>query len=185
MAHMTTDPATITPRREHRFTFGLWTVGNPGRDPFGEPTRAPVDPVDTVHRLADLGAWGLSLHVDDLVPHRTAPPERGRIVARFAEALRERSMGIGMATTNLFTHPAFKDGAFTSNHRRVRRAAMGKAMRSIDLPAGLGAENYIFWGGREGTEGGAVKDPRDALERYREAIDVLGDYVVEHGYDLR
>src|SRR4051795_2335977 len=185
MAHMTTDGDAITPRSEHRFTFGLWTVGNPGRDPFGEPTRAPVDPVDTVHRLADLGAWGLSLHDDDLVPWGTPPAEADRIVDRFEAALRERSMGIGMATTNLFTHPAFKDGAFTSNDRRVRRAAIGKAMRSIDLAARLGAENYIFWGGREGTEAGAAKDPRDALERYREAIDVLAEYVVEQGYDLR
>src|SRR3954462_2498414 len=185
MAHMTTDPATITPRREHRFTFGLWTVGNPGRDPFGEPTRAPVDPVDTVHRLPRPGAWGLSLHHDDLGPLGPPAAEADRIVDRFEAALRERSMGIGMATTNLFTHPAFKDGAFTSNDRRVRRAAIGKAMRSIDLAARLGAENYIFWGGGEGPEVGAVKDPRDALERYREAIDVLGDYVVEHGYDMR
>jgi xylose isomerase len=182
---MTTVRDPITPRPEHRFTFGLWTVGNPGRDPFGEPTRAPVDPVDTVHRLADLGAWGLSLHDDDLVPYGSSPAERDRIVARFDEALRERSMGIGMATTNLFTHPAFKDGAFTSNDRRVRRAAIGKAMRSIDLAAQLRAESYVFWGGREGTEVGAAKDPRDALERYREAIDLLADYVVEQQYNLR
>jgi xylose isomerase len=181
---MTTADA-LTPRPEHRFTFGLWTVGNPGRDPFGEPTRAPVDPVASVHRLADLGAWGVSLHDDDLVPYGTAPAEYERIVGRFDDALRERGMGIGMATTNLFTHPAFKDGAFTSNDRGVRRAAIGKAMRSIDLAARLRAENYIFWGGREGTEVGAAKDPRDALERYREAIDVLADYVVEQGYDLR
>ena len=182
---MTTEPDPMTPRPEHRFTFGLWTVGNPGRDPFGEPTRAPVDPVDTVHRLADMGAWGVSLHDDDLIPWGTSPAERDRIVQRFDTALKERGMGIGMATTNLFTHPAFKDGAFTSNDRGVRRAAIGKAMRSIDLAAQLRAENYIFWGGREGTEVGAAKDPRDALERYREAIDVLGDYVVQQGYDLR
>ncbi len=182
---MTADGDDLTPRPEHRFTFGLWTVGNPGRDPFGEPVRAPLDPVDTVHRLADLGAWGLSLHDDDLVPHGTPEPERERLISRFDAALRERGMGIGMATTNLFGHPAFKDGAFTSNDRRVRRAAIGKAMRSIDLAARLRAENYIFWGGREGTEVGAAKDPRDALERYREAIDVLAEYVVEQGYDLR
>jgi xylose isomerase len=178
---MTSDGDAITPRPEHRFTFGLWTVGNPGRDPFGEPTRETVDPVDTVHRLADIGAWGLSLHDDDLIPWGTPPAERDRIVERFDAALQERGMGIGMATTNLFTHPAFKDGAFTSNDRGVRRAAIGKAMRSIDLAA----QNYIFWGGREGTEVGAAKDPRDALERYREAIDVLAEYVVEQGYDLR
>jgi xylose isomerase len=168
-----------------RFTFGLWTVGNPGRDPFGEPVRAPVDPVDTVHRLAEIGAWGVSLHDDDLVPFGSSAAERDRIVARFKDALQQTGLGVGMATTNLFTHPAFKDGAFTSNDRRVRRAAIGKAMRSIDLGAELGAEVYVFWGGREGTEVGAAKDPRDALERYREAIDVLADYAVQQGYDLR
>jgi xylose isomerase len=170
---------------EPRFTFGLWTVGNPGRDPFGEPTRAPVDPVDSVHRLADIGAWGVSLHDDDLVPWGTPPAERDRIVERFHGALQERGLGVGMATTNLFGHPAFKDGAFTSGDRGVRRAAIGKAMAAIDLGAQLGAEVFVFWGGREGTEVGVAKDPRDALERYREAIDVLGDYVVEQGYDLR
>jgi xylose isomerase len=168
-----------------RFTFGLWTVGNPGRDPFGEPVRAPLDPVATVHRLADIGAWGVSLHDDDLIPHGTPPAQREQIVERFDAALRERELGVGMATTNLFTHPAFKDGAFTSNDRRVRRAAIGKAMRSIDLAARLRAEVYVCWGGREGTEVGAAKDPRDALERYREAIDVLADYVVEQGYALK
>jgi xylose isomerase len=168
-----------------RFTFGLWTVGNPGRDPFGEPTRARLDPPDTVRRLAELGAWGVSLHDDDLVPWGSPTAERDRIVAAFKAALAETGMGVGMATTNLFGHPAFKDGAFTSNDRRVRRAAIGKAMRSIDLGAELGAEIYVFWGGREGTEAAVAKDPRDALERYREAIDVLADYVVEQGYDLR
>ena len=168
-----------------RFTFGLWTVGNPGRDPFGEPTRPPRDPVQTVHKLADLGAWGVSLHDNDLVPYGTPAAERDRIVARFAAALKERGLGVGMATTNLFTHPAFKDGAFTSNDRGVRRAAIGKAMQSIDLGAELGAEVYVFWGGREGTEVGVAKDPRDALERYREAINVLADYAVAQGHELR
>ena len=170
---------------QHRFTFGLWTVGNPGRDPFGEPTRAPLDPVESVHKLAELGAWGISLHDNDLVPWGTSAAEHDKIVSRFKAALQETGLGVGMATTNLFGHPAFKDGAFTSNDRRVRRAAIGKAMRSIDLGAELGAEVYVFWGGREGTEAGVAKDPRDALDRYREAIDVLGDYVVEQGYDLR
>jgi xylose isomerase len=170
---------------EPRFTFGLWTVGNPGRDPFGGPTREPLDPADSVRKLAELGAWGVSLHDDDLVPWGTAPAERDRIVARFKAALEETGLGVGMATTNLFGHPAFKDGAFTSNDRAVRRAAVGKAMRSIDLGAELGAEVYVFWGGREGTEAAVAKDPRDALDRYREAIDVLADYVVEQGFDLR
>jgi xylose isomerase len=168
-----------------RFTFGLWTVGNPGRDPFGEPTRPPRDPVQAVHRLADAGAWGISLHDNDLVPYGASASERDRIVARFSAALDERGLGVGMATTNLFTHPAFKDGAFTSNDRSVRRAAIGKAMESIDLGAELGAEVYVFWGGREGTEVGVAKDPRDALERYREAINILADYTVERGYDLK
>src|SRR3954464_15770967 len=117
----------------HRFTFGLWTVGNPGRDPFGGPTRADVDPVDSVHKLAELGAWGISLHDDDLVPWGTSPAERDRIVARLKTSPREGGRGVGVATPNLFTHPAFKDGAFTPNARKVRRAAIGKAMRAIDL----------------------------------------------------
>ena len=175
----------LTPRTEHRFTFGLWTVGNPGRDPFGGPTRPPLDPVETVHRLAALGAWGVSLHDEDLVPWGTPAAERDRIVARFTAALQETGLRVGMATTNLFGHAAFKDGALTSNDRGVRRAAIGKAMRSIDLGAELGAQIYVFWGGREGTEAGVAKDPRDALERYREAIDVLADYAVGQGYDLR
>jgi xylose isomerase len=170
---------------EPRFTFGLWTVGNPGRDPFGGPTREPLDPVESVRRLAELGAWGVSLHDDDLVPWGSTLAERDLIVASFKAALEETGLGVGMATTNLFGHPAFKDGAFTSNDRGVRRAAIGKAMRSIDLGAELGAEVYVFWGGREGTEAAVAKDPRDALDRYREAIDVLADYVVEQGYDLR
>ena len=170
---------------DHRFTFGLWTVGNPGRDPFGEPTRAPIDPVDSVRKLAELGAWGISLHDNDLVPWGSSAEEEERIVARFEAALQETGLGVGMATTNLFTHPAFKDGAFTSNDRGVRRAAIGKAMRAIDLGARLNAEVFVFWGGREGTEAGIAKDPRDALDRYREAIDVLADYSVSQGYDMR
>ena len=182
---MSTADDALDPRPEHRFTFGLWTVGNPGRDPFGAETRAPLDPVDSVRRLGELGAWGVSLHDDDLVPHGSSPAERDRIVGRFKAVLSEAGMGVGMATTNLFGHPAFKDGAFTSNDRGVRRAAIGKAMRSIDLGAELGAEVYVFWGGREGTESGVAKDPRDALERYREAINVLADYSASAGHDLR
>src|SRR5215203_2925229 len=182
---MTTTDDALTPKPEHRFTFGLWTVGNPGRDPFGGPTREPVDPVDSVHKLAELGAWGVSLHDDDLIPWGVSAAERRQIVDRFKGALESTGLGVGMATTNLFGHPAFKDGAFTSNDRGVRRAAIGKAMRFIDVAAELGAEVYVFWGGREGTEAGVAKDPRDALERYREAIDHLADYSVEQGYDMR
>src|SRR5215203_4210809 len=182
---MTAADDALTPKPEHRFTFGLWTVGNPGRDPFGGPTRPPLDPVDSVRRLAELGAWGVSLHDEDLIPYGSSAAERDRIVTRFAAALEETGLGVGMATTNLFGHPAFKDGAFTSNDRGVRRAAIGKAMTSIDLGAELGAEVYVFWGGREGTESGVAKDPRDALERYREAIDVLCEYAIGQGYDMR
>jgi xylose isomerase len=182
---MAADDESLTPRPEHRFTFGLWTVGNPGRDPFGGPTRAPLDPVDVVGRLGELGAWGVSLHDEDLIPWATPAAERDRIVARFRDALGAAGMGVGMATTNLFGHPAFKDGAFTSNDRGVRRAAIGKAMRAIDLGGELGAEVFVFWGGREGTEAGAAKDPRAALDRYREAVNALVDYSESQGYGLR
>jgi xylose isomerase len=179
------DEADLTPRPEHRFTFGLWTVGNPGRDPFGEPTRAPLDPVTSVERLAELGAYGVSLHDNDLVPYGSSAAERDRIVARFSAALERTGLRVAMATTNLFTHPAFKDGAFTSNDRAVRRAAVAKAMRGIDLGAELGAEVYVFWGGREGAESAASKRVGDALERYREAINFLSGYVHDQGYNLR
>jgi xylose isomerase len=179
------DEKDLTPRPEHRFTFGLWTVGNPGRDPFGEPTRPPLDPVDSVERLAELGAYGVSLHDNDLVPYGTPAAERDRIVARFADALARTGMRVTMATTNLFTHPAFKDGAFTSNDRAVRRAAVAKAMRGIDLGAELGAPTYVFWGGREGCESAATKRVGDALDRYREAVDFLCGYVRDRGYDMR
>jgi xylose isomerase len=170
---------------EHRVTFGLWTVANPGRDPFGAPTRLPLDPVDAVRKLAELGAWGVNLHDEDLVPWGSSVAERDRIVSRFKAALTETGLGVGMATTNLFGHPAFKDGAFTSNDRRVRRAAIGKALRAIDLGAELGAEVFVCWGGREGTEAGAAKDPRDALDRYREAVNALIEYSEAQNYGLR
>jgi len=185
---MTVQPSAemdLTPRPEHRFTFGLWTVGNPGRDPFGEPTRPPLDPVTSVERLAELGAYGVSLHDNDLVPYGASAAERDRIVARFTEALKRTGMRVTMATTNLFTHAAFKDGAFTSNDRAVRRAAIAKAMRGIDLGAELGAPVYVFWGGREGAESAASKRVGDALERYREAINFLSGYVRDQGYRMR
>jgi xylose isomerase len=177
--------ADLTPTPDHRFTFGLWTVGNPGRDPFGGPTREPLDPVESVRRLAELGAWGISMHDEDLVPYGSPAAAHDRIVARFKAALEETGLRVGMATSNLFGQPAFKDGAFTSNDRRVRRAAIGKAMRAIDLGAELDAEVFVFWGGREGAEAGIAKDPCDALDRYREAINVLADYAVGQRYGMR
>jgi len=173
------------PRPEHRFTFGLWTLGNVGRDPFGDPTRAEVDPVDTVGLLGQLGAWGVNLHDNDLVPFGASAAERDRIVARFKAAVDAAGLVVPMTTTNLFTHPIFKDGAFTANDPDVRRFALQKTMRSIDLGAELGATTYVFWGGREGSEVTAAKPTGDAYSRYLEALDFLSGYVLDQGYDMR
>jgi xylose isomerase len=173
------------PTKDDRFTFGLWTVGWQGRDPFGDATRAPVDPVESVHRLSDLGAAGVTFHDDDLVPFGSDDTERRRHVDRFKEALEATGMTVPMMTTNLFTHPVFKDGGFTSNDRSVRRYALRKVARNIDLAAELGAQTYVFWGGREGSEYDGAKDVRAALDRYREGVDLLAEHVVAQGYDMR
>src|SRR5687768_7292937 len=151
-----------TPKPEHKFTFGLWTVGNIGRDPFGGPVRDPLSPVELVHLLADVGAYGVNLHDNDLVPIDATPAERDRIVAGFKAALQQTGLVVPMATTNLFSDAAFKDGAFTSNDPNVRAYALQKTMRAIDLGAELGAKIYVFWGGREGTETDASKSPLDS-----------------------
>jgi len=174
-----------TPKPEHKFTFGLWTVGNIGRDPFGEPTRAAKSPVELVHLLAEVGAFGVNLHDNDLVPIDATPAERDKIVADFKKALDETGIVVPMATTNLFTDPAFKDGAFTSNDAKVRAYAVQKTMNSIDLGVELGAKIYVFWGGREGTETDAAKDPVAAIQRNREAMNFLCEYVRDQGYDLK
>ncbi len=163
----------LTPRPEDKFTFGLWTVGHKGNDPFGSETRPALEPTESVRRLAELGAYGVCFHDDDLLPPEADDGERERIKADFRKALDETGMKVSMATTNLFTHPVFKDGAFTANDREVRRYALQKAIRAIDVGAELGAPIYVFWGGREGVEADAAKPARDALERYREAIDFL------------
>ncbi|EGJ73154.1 putative xylose isomerase [Streptomyces sp. Tu6071] len=173
------------PTPEDKFSFGLWTVGWQGRDPFGDATRPALDPVESVRRLAELGAWGVTFHDDDLIPFGSTDAERERIVKRFREALDTHGLVVPMATTNLFTHPVFKDGGFTSNDRDVRRYALRKVIRNIDLAAELGAETYVAWGGREGAESGGAKDIRLALDRMKEAFDLLGEYVIEQGYDLR
>lgn len=183
MTASVSDP--YAPGPEHHFTFGLWTVGNPGRDPFGEPVRGPVDPIATVRLLAELGAYGVNLHDEDLVPRGTSATERDRIVHRFRATLDETGMKVPMATTNLFSDPAFRDGAFTSPDARVRAYALQKTMRSIDLGVELGASTYVFWGGREGVETNAAKDPRTALGWYRDALDYLCRYVRDQRYDLR
>jgi xylose isomerase len=173
------------PTREDRFSFGLWTVGWRAADPFGEPTRPALDPVESVHRLSDLGAWGVTFHDDDLIPFGSDDTVREQHISRFRTALDETGLVVPMMTTNLFTHPVFRDGAFTSNDRSVRRFALRKVLRNIDLAASFGAKTYVMWGGREGSESDAGKDVRAALDRYREAVDTLAQYVVDQGYDLR
>jgi len=178
-----TDP--YEPRPEHHFTFGLWTVGNQGRDPFGHETRPPLDPVETVQRLAELGAHGVNFHDDDLIPPGSSARERDDIVKRFRTALDETGMRVPMATTNLFSNPVFADGAFTANDPAVRRYAMQKTLAAIDLGAELGATTYVMWGGREGVECDAAKDVGAALDRYAEAVNVCCAHVRERGLDLR
>lgn len=173
------------PKPEHKFTFGLWTVGSVGRDPFGEPVRARLSPVELVYLLAEVGAYGVNFHDNDLVPIDATPAERDRIVAEFKKALRDTGLVVPMATTNLFSDPVFKDGAFTSNDPRVRAYALQKTMRAIDLGVELGAKVYVFWGGREGVETDAAKNPVEALKRMREAMNFLCEYVIDQGYDLK
>src|SRR4051812_7643879 len=172
-------------RPEHHFTFGLWTVGNRGRDPFGHEVRPALDPVDAVRRLADLGAYGVNFHDSDLVPDGSSPSEREGIVKRFRRALDDTGMKVPMATTNLFSNPVFKDGAFTANDPAVRRYALAKTLDAVDLGVELGASVYVCWGGREGVECDAAKDVRAALDRYAEAVNLLCAYVRDRGYNLR
>jgi len=173
------------PTKADKFSFGLWTVGWPARDPFGDATRPPLDPVESVHRLAELGAYGVTFHDDDVVPFGSSDSERDKHLERFRAALADTGLVVPMVTTNLFTHPVFKDGGFTSNDRSVRRFALRKVLRNVDLAASLGAQTFVMWGGREGSESDAAKDVRAALDRYREAVDTLAGYVKEQGYDLR
>ncbi|HEY7877104.1 MAG TPA: xylose isomerase, partial [Gemmatimonadaceae bacterium] len=174
-----------TPRPEHHFTFGLWTVGNVGRDPFGDPVRAPLAPERIVRQLATLGAYGVNLHDDDLVPPDASASERDRRVRDFKQVLADTGLVVPMATTNLFSDAVFRDGAFTSNDARVRRYALQKTMRAIDLGVELGATTYVFWGGREGVETNAARDPQDGLRRMRDALDFLCEYARSLRYDLR
>ena len=173
------------PAPEHQFTFGLWTVGNPGKDPFGHETRPSLDPVESVERLADLGAYGVNFHDDDLVPPGSTPTEREAIVKRFRRALDATGMKVPMATTNLFSRPVFKEGAFTANDPQVRRFAIQKTCASVDLGAELGAGVFVMWGGRDGVEADAAKDIQVALQRYKEAIDLVCQHIRERGLDLR
>ena len=174
-----------TPKPEDKFTFGLWTVANRGRDPFGSEVREAKTPVELVHLLAEVGAYGVNFHDNDLVPIDATPAERDQIVKDFKAALAETGLCVPMATTNLFFDPAFKDGAFTANDPQVRAYALQKTMNAIDLGAELGAGVYVFWGGREGTETDAAKNPIDAIKRTREALNFLCEYVLDKNYGLK
>ncbi len=173
------------PRKEDKFTFGLWTVGNQGRDPFGDVVRPALNPVESVKKLSELGAWGVNFHDNDLIPFDATASERERIIRDFKQALNDYGMVVPMATTNLFFHPAFKDGAFTAVDPSVRAFALQKTMRAIDLGVELGAETYVFWGGREGVDSEASKDPIEALKRMRDAINFFSNYAIDSGYKLR
>ncbi len=177
--------ANYTPRPEHKFTFGLWTVGNPGRDPFGEPTRAVISPVTMVKRLSELGAYGVNFHDNDLVPITATTAERDKIVKDFKAALSDYGMCVPMATTNLFSDPVFKDGGYTSNDPRVRLYALQKTMQAMDLGAECGAKIYVFWGGREGAEVDGAKDAREAIKWFREALNFLCEYNTSQGYGYK
>ena len=174
-----------TPTAADKFTFGLWTVGHTGRDPFGEPTRAAKKPHEIVHLLAEVGAYGVNFHDNDLVPIDATPAEKAQIIKDFKQALNDTGIVVPMATTNLFSDPTFKDGAFTSNDPQVRAYALHKTMHAIDMGVDMGAKIYVFWGGREGTETDASKDPITAIKRNREAMNYLCEYVKDQGYDLK
>ena len=175
----------LQPTRDDKFSFGLWTVGYNGTDPFGGPTRPPLDVVEAVTRLAELGAYGVTFHDDDLFAFGCTEIERQKQIDRLKQALSDTGLVIPMVTTNLFSAPVFKDGGFTSNDRSVRRFALRKALRQLDLGAELGATTFVMWGGREGAEYDSAKDIRGALERYREGVNMFAQYVTDKGYDIR
>jgi len=176
---------TATPTRDDKFSFGLWTVGYNGSDPFGGPTRPPLDVVEAVTRLAELGAYGITFHDDDLFAFGSSDADRQKQIDRLKQALEDTGLIVPMVTTNLFSAPVFKDGGFTSNDRGVRRFAMRKALRQLELGVELGAKTFVMWGGREGAEYDSAKDIRGALERYREAVNLFAQYVTDRGYDIR
>ncbi len=175
----------FTPTRADKFTFGLWTVGNRGRDPFGDFVRPPLKPTYVVQKLSDLGVYGVNLHDNDLVPIDATRRQRDKIVKEFLKALGDYDMCVPMLSTNLFFDPIFKDGAFTSNDPEVRAFAIQKVLRCLELGVELGAHIFIFWGGREGTEVDASKDPVEALKRYREALNFIAEYSLDKKYGFR
>ena len=173
------------PKPEHKFTFGLWTVGNPGGDAFGQPVRPVLSPADIVYLLGEVGAYGVNFHDNDLIPIDATHTDRQAILKAFKKALSDTGLVVPMATTNLFGNPVFKDGAFTANDPKVRAYALQKTLNAIDLGVELGAGVYVFWGGREGIDTDAAKDPVEAIKRFREALNFLCGYVLDQGYDLK
>ncbi len=177
-------PDRFAPTPANKFTFGLWTTANQGRDPFGEPTRPPLDPIKNIRKMAEIGAYGFNFHDNDLIPFGATPEEFKKIVSGAKKAMKDTGIVCSMATTNLFSLPVFKDGAFTSSDAKIRAFAIQKTMRAIDLGVDLGAKIYVFWGGREGSEVDVSKCPMDAIKRNREAMNFLTSYVKDQGYDL-
>src|SRR4029078_1341264 len=173
------------PRPEHKFSFGLWTVGNRGRDPFGDAVRSAIPPVDIVSMLAEVGAWGVNLHDNDLVPIDATPAERDRIVSEFKKACERNGIVVPMATVNLFYHPVFRDGAFTANDPQVRAYALQKTLRAMDLGAELRARVFVLWGVRGGTQIAACRRPDEAVRRLREAVNYLCEYSIDRKYGFR
>jgi len=176
---------SLTPTPADKFTFGLWTIGWRAQDQFGSATREPLDAVEAIHKLAEIGAYGMTFHDDDLFAFESTDAQRQHEIDRAKQALADTGLKIPMVTTNLFSHPVFKDGAFTSNDREVRRFALRKVLRNIDLAAEMGANTFVMWGGREGAEYDHAKDIRAALERYREGVNLLSQYAIDKGYDIR
>src|SRR3954451_16280242 len=182
---MTASRDPYRPKPDHKFSFGLWTIGNRGRDPFGDAVRPTIKPVDIVKFLAEVGAWGVNLHDNDLVPIDATPAERDAIVKEFKKACRDNGIVVPMATVSLFYHPVFRDGAFTANDPSVRAYAIAKTMRAMDLGAELGAKIFVLWGGREGTETDGCRRADVAVKRLREAVDYLCEYSKEQKYGYR
>ncbi|MDA8440137.1 MAG: TIM barrel protein, partial [Propionibacterium sp.] len=173
------------PTPEDRFSFGLWTVGWTGTDPFGVNTRPELDPWEYADKLAELGAWGITFHDNDVFPFDADDATRADRIAKLKDAADKAGLVIEMVTTNTFTHPIFKDGGLTSNDRRVRRFGLRKVLRNVDLAAELGASTFVMWGGREGAEYDSSKDLYAAHERYKEGLDTVAGYIKQKGYDLR
>ena len=176
---------TRKPTRDDKFSFGLWTVGWTGTDPFGTNTRDALDPWEYSDKLAELGAWGITFHDNDVFPFDADEETRRSRVGRLKDAADKAGLVIEMVTTNTFTHPVFKDGGLTSNDRSVRRFGLRKVLRNVDLAAEVGAETFVMWGGREGSEYDSSKDYHAAFARYKEGLDTVAAYIKEQGYGLR